>query len=162
MVIAFLTATSCNSPQNTDDTRTSDSIAMHDEVVDNNTKDLTIPYTIAQHYFVNNTVTNGIENPKIETKEVFDSIFGAAAVMGKDGRPTDIDFTKQYVIAVTTPVTDVETKLEPVDLKKSANGEVLFTYKMITGQKQSYTSHAGLAIIVDKSVTGNVVANEVQ
>ncbi|HLT53738.1 MAG TPA: hypothetical protein VKZ97_07600 [Flavobacteriaceae bacterium] len=162
VVIAVLTATSCNSPQNTDNTNASDSLAVRDEVVENNTEDADIPYTVAQRYFVNNTVTNGIENPKIETKEEFDSVFGAAAVMGKDGIPTDIDFTKQYVIAVATPPTDVETTLEPVDLKKSANGEVVFTYKVITGQKQSYTSHASLAIIVDKAVTGNVVVNEVK
>src|SRR5690606_11717534 len=60
-----------------------------------------IPYVLAQNYFVKNTIgedRNGIY--KIETQAAFDELFSPAASMGKDGKPTPIDFEKQYVIAI--------------------------------------------------------------
>ncbi|MGE5363638.1 MAG: hypothetical protein ACM3SM_05865, partial [Bacteroidota bacterium] len=63
------------------------------------TKTTDIAFSAAKNYFVNNTVKN-LDNPKIETSEKFNEIFGMAATMGCDDMPTKIDFAKQYVIAV--------------------------------------------------------------
>ena len=58
-----------------------------------------IPFIVTKNYFTKNTVKRGgLENPKIETKENFDGIFGAATTM--NGKPSEINFSKQYVIAV--------------------------------------------------------------
>ena len=40
------------------------------------------------------------EYPKITTEEEFNKLFGMATIMGKDGKPTAIDFTKQFVLGV--------------------------------------------------------------
>jgi hypothetical protein len=62
----------------------------------------TIPYAVAQNYFVKNTV-DAIANPKIETEEVFNSYFGSATTMGKNGKPTAIDFQKNMLLQCCFP-----------------------------------------------------------
>lgn len=119
-----------------------------------------IPFTVADKYFLKNTVKE-IVNPKITTKEDFDSLFGAAAVMGSNGLPTIIDFTKKYVIVVTKPETDQDTRLTPISLQSNEKEELIFSYKIETGEKQSFQIKPCLIIIVDKDVTGNVVLREV-
>ena len=53
-----------------------------------------IPYIVAERYFLKNNVSD-ISEPKITTQKEFDELFGAAAVMGKNGMPTKIDFAKE-------------------------------------------------------------------
>ena len=62
-----------------------------------------------------------------------------AAVMGNDGRPTEIDFNNQYVIAVSKPVTDRFTELEPVSLNGDGDGRLVFVYRTKAGQQLSYS-----------------------
>ncbi|PTT33757.1 hypothetical protein DBR28_14260 [Chryseobacterium sp. HMWF028] len=119
-----------------------------------------IPFTVAEAYFVNNTVKGKISNSKIETQAQFEKIFGAAAVMGKDGQPTKIDFSKQYVIVVVKPDTQLDTILVPVSLQKSGDGKIVFTYQTKMGKKQSQVSGSALLILVDKANNGNIVVNE--
>ncbi|BDD05790.1 hypothetical protein [Aureibacter tunicatorum] len=118
-----------------------------------------IPFTIAQNYFVKNDVDK-LKYPKLKSEEEFDKIFGSATTMGKEGKPTKIDFDKQFVIAVVLPETKYSTTIEPVSLKKKDVDELVFTYKVDTGEKQSYTIKPSLAIIVDKSHHGIVVVKE--
>lgn len=120
---------------------------------------MTVPYVVADHYFVNNNITE-MPPVKITTKEIFDKNFGMAAVMGEGGQPIVVDFSREYVIAVTKPETDVSTQLEPVSLMRDAKGNMVFTYKVIRGEKQSYTILPCLLIIVKNSYQGNVVLNE--
>ena len=85
-----------------------------------------VPFTQLDHYFFK----NGQEipaDPKIDSEEEFSALFGMAAVMGKDGMPTPVDFSKEFVIAVVKPVTDQFTELSPVSLQMS-DGELVFTY----------------------------------
>jgi hypothetical protein len=115
-----------------------------------------IPYTVAKNYFVKNTVTQ-LDNPKIESAEKFEAVFGMATVMGPDGKPSPIDFSKQNVIALVLPETDLATTLAPVSLQNDARGNIVFTYKKTTGAKQSYSTRPSLAIVVNKSASGPVV-----
>ena len=62
-----------------------------DTQIDTLVKD--VSYILAANYFVKNTV-NQLDNPKIETAEKFNEIFGMATTMGKEGKPTEIDFSK--------------------------------------------------------------------
>ena len=87
-----------------------------------------IPFYEAKNYFVRNDIQNSVP-VKFENEKDFKEYFGMAAVMGKDGMPTSIDFTKQYVIAVTLPETDTETDINLVSLKKDTNSDIILTYK---------------------------------
>jgi len=115
----------------------------------------TIPYTVAHNYFVKNTV-EAIENPKIETEAAFNSYFGAAATMGNNGKPTVVDFTKEFAITIILPTTDRTTTIEPVALKKAADHSLVFEYKVVVGDKQSYTSRPFLLVLVDKKMDGEL------
>lgn len=108
-----------------------------------------IDYTVASNYFFRNDATIP-ESPKITTQEQFDSLFGMAAVMGKGGQPTEIDFSKQFVIAVVLPETDLETSLSPVSLTKDDDA-LTFIYICRQGEKQSHTTQPILLIIVEKT-----------
>ncbi len=120
-----------------------------------------IPYTIAKNYFVNNTVNN-LDNPKIETKEKFNEIFGMGAHMGKDGTPTEVDFTKQFVLACLLPDTDTATEMKPISLQKNNNNDIVLSYNVKVGAKQSFVIKPFIAIVVDKSYNGNVVLKEIR
>jgi len=121
----------------------------------------TIPYTVAQNYFVKNTVDT-IANPKIETEEVFNSYFGSATTMGKNGKPTAIDFSKEYVIAVLLPKTDTATTIQPISLKKEPNNSIVFEYKVNLGNTQSYTIRPFLLLVIDKKFDGNLSLKQVK
>lgn len=114
-----------------------------------------IPYTVAQNYFVKNTV-DSITNPKIETEEAFKTYFGSATTMGKNGKPTAVDFTKEFAIATVLPITDVATTIVPISLKKGSDNSLVFQYKIELGYKQSYTSRPFLLVVVDKKFDGNL------
>lgn len=107
-----------------------------------------VTFTVAQRYFFN----NGQEipaSPKITNETEFKRLFGMAAVMGKNGQPTEIDFAKSFVVALVEPVTDIETELTPV--KVVERGDSLFyTYERRTGEKQSFSMQPVSIIILDK------------
>jgi hypothetical protein len=119
-----------------------------------------IPYILAKNYFVKNTVKS-IDNPKIDTEEKFNEIFGMATTMGEEGKPTSIDFSKQMVIALVLNETDIETSLSPLQLIKTKK-VLSLDYKLVLGRKQSYTSRPFFAIIIDKIETDKIVLNEVK
>jgi hypothetical protein len=123
------------------------------------TKDTDIPFKVAERYFVKNNVKN-IDNPKIETQEKFDAIFGAAAVMGPNGQPTNIDFTKQYVIAIAPPESNIATTIKAISLQKNSKNEIVLKYKITKGSKQTYSARPVLILIVDKTNNGKVVLKE--
>jgi len=115
-----------------------------------------VPYTVAKNYFVKNTFQQGmLQSPKIESQETFDQYFGAAAFMGKDGKPTPIDFANQYVIVVIPPATDHSFKLSAKTLRQSGKTITLsYSYKL--GKEQSSTSQPCLVLVVDKKYKGTV------
>ncbi len=114
-----------------------------------------IPYTEAANYFVRNDAGDNIP-VKIENEVTFNSYFGMAAVMGENGMPTNIDFTKQFVIAITLPETDIDTEITPVGLQKADNNKITYTYEVKHGEKRSYTTRPMSIIIVDKKYNGDI------
>lgn len=120
------------------------------------TNETSVPFTEAQHYFVKNTYKEGqLTNPKISTQEDFEKFFGMASTMGPNGKPTPIDFTKQYVIAVIGNVTDKATTLSVNSLKQKGD-TITLSYKQLEGEKQSYTIQPLLLLTVDNQFQGNV------
>ena len=115
-----------------------------------------IPYTIANRYFVSNTYNDGdLKNPKITTAEQFDEFFGMATVMGPDGQPTPIDFSRQYVLSVISALSDRDARISPVSLKHRAD-TIVFSYKITGGEKSTVTTRPVLLIIVDNKFQGEV------
>ncbi|AEA45717.1 hypothetical protein [Fluviicola taffensis] len=120
-----------------------------------------VPYTVAQRYFVNNTVEDGVFfYPKITNQEEFDKLFGMATVMGKNGSPTPIDFSKQYVIAVIDMISNKEVKLEPKSLLKLGT-DITFTYLKTeeTSTSSTYFRRC-LILVVDKKYDGKVTIED--
>ncbi len=109
-----------------------------------------IPFTEVKNYFVNNTVTE-MPPTKITSEAVFLKNFGMAAVMGEGGQPTPITFDSQFVIDVVLPSTDTATTVTPVSLKETNDGDLVFTYKITEGTKQSYTIRPFVMIAVDNA-----------
>ena len=70
-----------------------------------------IPYTLAKGYFLRNDVEADEFPSKITSQEQLSEFFGMATVMGEEGKPTEIDFNKSFVVPVVYPVTDLETSI---------------------------------------------------
>ena len=107
-----------------------------------------IPFEEVKNYFFRNNAEIP-ESPLIDSSEQFESLFGTAAFMGKDGQPTSIDFDKEFVIAVVNPVTDCSTELVPESLRKE-DEELVFTYQETIGEQQSWTMQPILLVKVDR------------
>ena len=107
----------------------------------------TIPYVIANNYFINNDVDSVPE--VIKTEAEFARCFGMAPVMGEGGKPTSIDFAKQFVIVAAVPPTDLYTEITPSSLKEE-DGKLVFNCKITKGEKLSYITHPFVMIAVDK------------
>lgn len=121
-----------------------------------------VAYEEATGYFVKNTVKGPLANPKIETKKGFDEVFGPATTMGKNGKPTAINFDKKFVIGIVGDKTDKSTKLQPVSLEKEASGNLVLSYRKEVGIKQSATFVPTLVLLVDKAHTGKITLKEVK
>lgn len=118
-----------------------------------------ISYKIANNYFVNNDIKQ-LPPTKITNNEEFEKYFGAAAFMGKNGQPTEIDFEKEYVICVVKPETEYSTTLSPLSLRRDAKGNIIFAYKAEIGQRQTYSIVPCLLIVLSNSVQGQVILRE--
>ena len=118
-----------------------------------------VAFEVAKNYFFKNDQQIPV-SPKITTEEEFNKLFGMATVMGEYGKPTSIDFTKQFVLAIVLPVTDTATEINPV--KVEAKSDTLFyTYEVKTGEKQTFSIQPVSIILLDKQYEDNeVVLNE--
>lgn len=119
---------------------------------DNSTAGSNVNFTVAKNYFFKNGAVIP-DNPKISSADEFQNLFGMAAVMGKDGMPTAIDFSKQFVLAVVLPVTDIYTEVQPVDVK-AQDGELVYEYSVKTGEKMSYSMRPMALIVLDREYDG--------
>ena len=117
-----------------------------------------VPYTELDHYFFKNG-QDVPDNPKIDTEEAFATLFGMATTMGDSGRPTPVDFGKEFVIAVVNPVTEYETELEPETLRME-NGGLVFTYDETVGERQSWTMRPILLVKVSREYEAETVRVE--
>lgn len=136
-----------------------DNFTINVDAVSSATTAVDVPYKVANGYFVRNDVKK-LPNGKISKQKDFEAAFGMAAVMGNDGRPTEIDFNNQYVIVVSKPVTDRLTELEPVSLKGDGDGGLVFVYRTKVGQQLSYSMQPSMVVVVDNKYRGMVSIRE--
>jgi len=108
----------------------------------------TVNYTIAHGYFVRNDAPSHAPN-YYDSKEAFGNVFGCAAVMGKDGQPTMIDFSRQSVIAVIGRETNRPTAYTPISLTSHAD-TLRLDYSVREEAATSYTMLPLLLLVIDK------------
>lgn len=140
-IIVAAAITSCNNKLSKSES--ADSTEISQTIVSD-----TVPYIVADHYFLKNDLKE-LPPEKISSQEEFDKYFGMAAVMGKGGQPTDIDFSKQFVIDIAMAATDYDSSLVPLSLKEQ-NDSLIFRYKFREGEKRSYSIQPLLMLVVDR------------
>ncbi len=108
-----------------------------------------VDYTEAHGYFVRNDAPS---HPSCyyDSKEAFDSIFGCAAFMGEGGTPTQIDFTRQSVIAVIGCETNRPTKYIPVSLMSQVD-TLCLKYNVEEANPTTSTMVPLLLLVLDKA-----------
>ena len=97
-----------------------------------------VQYEWLQNYYVRNDVNLDFTKPQhlvIDNEKDFNYYFGPAAIMG--GKPTDINWGKQFVIAILLPETNKPTMVTPMEVKQSP-GNVIFRFQVNKGRKTSY------------------------
>ncbi|MBQ4002704.1 MAG: hypothetical protein II600_01875 [Bacteroidaceae bacterium] len=107
-----------------------------------------VDFCEVRNYFVRNDAVLSA-SPKICSQAQFDQIFGAAAVMGKGGEPTAVDFERQFVVPLVLPETDFATTVEPLEVTRE--GDVLFcTFAVTRGERQSFTVRPFALMAIDR------------
>lgn len=114
-----------------------------------------VKYKTAENYFVKNTVKEVVP-AKITTQQEFDKYFGMAATMGDQGKPTPIDFNKEFVIIVDHNSTEKKVEISPIGLNKNEKN-LTFAYKVTENGDNGFTTRPFLMIIVDKTNEGDVI-----
>ena len=110
-----------------------------------------ISFTCLDNYFVRNDVDCSKQQRLIlDNKADFEGFFGMAATMG--GLPTDINWNKQYVVALILPETNRMTTITPVDVRQDGD-KVVVCYKVDRGEKTTYTMVPFTAVALDKPAT---------
>ena len=71
-----------------------------------------------------------------------------AAHMG--GLPTEVNWNKQFVIALVLPETKRATSIYPVNVKTTGNNILVFSYQVKKGDNMSHKMVPFIAVAVDK------------
>ena len=108
-----------------------------------------IKYTTLENYFVRNDVDCSKQQRLIiDNKADFEKYFGMAAHMG--GMPTEVNWNKQFVIALVLPETKRATTIYPVAVKVSDNNILVFSYLVKKGDNMSHSMVPFTAVAIDK------------
>ena len=108
-----------------------------------------VPYVTLKNYYVRNDVDcRRTQQLVIDSEKEFEKYFCAAAIMGS--APTDIDWKRQFVIAILLPETNKPTMVTPMKVKQSP-GNVIFYYQVNIGHKTSHRLVPFAAIALERS-----------
>jgi hypothetical protein len=119
----------------------------------NNSNSTEIPFTVGNGYFVKNTCFPGNYELIICSVEEFDTVFGVARTM--NNRPTQIDFNKEFVLAVVGETTDFQTEIKPDNLLRQ-NDSIVFSYQKILGEKQTFSTRPCVFIVAGNENKGKI------
>jgi len=106
-----------------------------------------IAFKEAHNYFLRNDAPEMV-NALFTSQEQFDRFFGCATTMGKDGRPTPINFTKLAAIALVVPATEIATEITPLSVQVQ-DGKLVCDYEVKRGQNIGYTTQPLKILIID-------------
>ncbi len=139
--VAVFATTACSNDQSVNP-------LVEDENTSATTEGKEVPFEVARNYFFRND-RSAPSDPKILTEEDFNNLFGMATTMGEAGKPTEIDFSRQFVVAVVMPVTDVATEITPEKMVER-DGVLHYRYTVALGEKLTYTIRPLSIVIVDR------------
>lgn len=134
--------------------------------VKNDKKEKKVNYQMAERYFIKNSIPDGNFIYKLSSQQEFESYFGEATVMGKNGKPTVIDFSTSFVIAVINEKSTNKVSFKSIGLTISKDGKLKLTYtKEVSEVSSSVTTRVPLIMIVskkyNKELTANIVGNAI-
>ena len=117
-----------------------------------------VEFKEAEGYFFK----NGQPSPKsilvMRSKEELEKHFGYAATMSR--RPTEVDFSKQAVIAIVLPEMDIDANVRITGIANQPKG-LKVDYKIKSGKQLSYTIQPMTMVVIDKAkLKGTVTANQ--
>jgi heat shock protein HslJ len=116
----------------------------------------TIAYSELNGYFVKNTWNkNKTKVLRFSSQTQLEKVFGMATVMGENGKPTVVDFSKSVVIAVIFPKTDCSIDLKMLGIEQ-INKQIVLTYSYVEIGKTSAMIQPFLLIQMDKTVKGKI------
>ena len=108
-----------------------------------------VPYTTLENYFVRNDVDCSKQQRLIiNNKADFEKYFGMAAHMG--AMPTEVNWNKQFVVALVMPETKRATSVYPVAVKVTDNNILVFSYQVKKGDRMFHTMVPFVAVAIDK------------
>ena len=113
-------------------------------------KPFRVSFELAKGYFLRKDADGEDFLTRITSQEQLDRFFGMATVMGENGKPTVIDFDKNFVIPVIYPETDQETSLVVERLWHTGAAELTLSVGAIRGEEhRSFTIRPIMLLIVD-------------
>lgn len=121
-----------------------------------------ITFIQARNYFANANV-DSTTYYIVTTEEDFMKKFGMATAMGTNGKPTEIDFSKQIAIAIISPETYYDTQITATKLKKASDKSTttLEYTKTVGSEKRSYSILPIELIFVDKNIGTDIQFKDV-
>lgn len=136
------------------------SLSKSGKVIFTTFEEISVPFKEAQNYFL---LTNYKEAPlhtvKITNQKFFDTLFGAATIMGKYGKPTPIDFNSNYIIAIIDKTSNraKELSVKSITQLKNELTIVMFSSEI---SKSTYVSRPIKLLIVPKTYQGALKLEE--
>ena len=91
------------------------------------TTDSIVPYRLAENYFA----TSDSLPTVITSAKEREKYLGMAATMGQ--LPTEIDWSREFVIPIALPPAGTETEVIPVSLVRNSSGGLTLTYRLMEG-----------------------------
>lgn len=109
------------------------------------------------HNYFHNRDAQLLTTPLVTSREEFDRQFGEAAVMGKGGQPTPVNFRREVVLAIVLPETNRATEIDSVELTETAKGQLTLSYAVHYGSRRSYFTQPMRLFAVSSKYKGFVV-----
>lgn len=140
-IVAIFLGCSQNNKQSTDQHASENKISSTSKI---------LKYEIGANYFVKNTFnSNLIDKSYIDSKEVFENVFGVARTMSAESMPTDIDFTTDFVIPIILDQTNIGSKIS-VDSIRLIGNLLSVNYTVTEVEPISYVIQPSEVIILKK------------
>ncbi|MBP5560846.1 MAG: hypothetical protein J6X70_03480, partial [Muribaculaceae bacterium] len=117
-------------------------------------------YYVINDYYNQYYYDNSASKLVITDSYEFRQVFGQASINNRYGVPTDVDFRREFVVAVILPVTNRYTEIEPVSVNREGD-RVYFTYQVYRGAMQSYYTQPFTAVVLDRRDLVEIVFQQV-
>lgn len=132
-----------------------------------NPNDPNVVYSEAHNYYMGKMDNEEVISKKITSFKEFSSLFAMEAKIGKDGyalsdgKPTQIDFSKNNVVALIAPQSFKNKEIVVNNIVKD-QGNIIVRYSIKDKTVTSTTSHFNpfKILIIDKRYDGNISLNK--